>query len=466
MISSTDRIKLTAPHNRTITGRQRRQESGVTLVVTLLLALVIMVALDGFLSFLSSEYRLVHRTFSYGNAIYVAEAGIEEGFAVINYGSNDWSGTGWSVFYSTNYTKSVSSFSPLGSSTAVGRYTVNIYGATNDHPVIVCTGVVDTASAMVVGSSNSNVTRVVRVVLGKRPMFQWGLLSQSQINLNGNSIDIDSFDSSDPSYSNYDYSKGFGTYDSGKKKDNGDMASNGGITNTISVGNANVYGHASTGVGGAVGVGPNGFISALGQAQSGVIDSNRVSHSMNVDIPTPTLPSGFSSFNLGAISGSTTISGGSSTPVDYTASSINLTGGNTITFSSGYSRLYVTGNISVGGTASIVIASGAKLEIYVVGTTSIAGNGVANNNQLATNFQLYGLGSSSVSVSGNGQLTGIIYAPQSAVTFSGGGASGAVAGAVVGNTITLGGHTEFHYDEALKNYGPTRGYSIVAWQEL
>src|ERR1041384_6120260 len=109
--------------------KRRGTESGVTLVVTLMLSLIIMVALDGFLSFLSSEYRMVNRTYSYCNAIYLAEAGIEEGIGMINYGSNDWSGTGWSVFYSTNYTKTVNNFVPLGGGSAVGNYTVSIYGA-------------------------------------------------------------------------------------------------------------------------------------------------------------------------------------------------------------------------------------------------------------------------------------------------------------------------------------------------
>lgn len=440
---------------------------GSTLIVTMLLAVAIMIVIEGLLSYLTSEYRMVHRTFSYGNAIYLAEAGIEEGIAGVNYGANNWAANGWSSLNTTNYTKTTSNFSPAGSSSVVGNYVVNVYGPTNANPVVVCTGIVNAAYASVAGSSNTNVSRTIRATLGKRAIFQWGLLSQNQINLNGNSIYIDSFDSSDPNASNFDYSKGYGQYDSAEKKDNGDVASNGGITNTISVGNADIYGHANTGSGGTVSVGPNGFISALGQAQNGVVDSNRVSHSMNVDLTPPALPSGFNSLaNLGSMSGTWSFSGGGSTPVDYTATSINLTGGNSITISSGYVRLYVTQNINVSGSATIHVENGAKLEIYVLGTTSIAGNGVANENYYAMAFQLYGLGTGSISVSGNGQLSGVIYAPQSDVTFSGGGSSGDVVGAVVGKTVTLGGHVNFHYDESLKNSGPSRGYTVVSWQEL
>src|SRR5262249_53261522 len=153
-------------------------------------------------------------------------------------------------------------------------------------------------------------------------------------------------------------SNGYGSYDSSKRKDNGDVASNGGITNTISVGNADIYGHANTGSGGTVSVGPSGFIAALGQAQSGVIDSNRVSHSMNVDLPLPTLPTDWSPSNPATpytVSSTTSLTGGSSTPVDYVINSVSLSGSDKLTIDSGYVRLYVTGNINVTGNATVEI---------------------------------------------------------------------------------------------------------------
>ncbi len=138
----------------------------------------------------------------------------------------------------------------------------------------------------------------------------------------------------------------------------------------------------------------------------------------------------------------------------------------TMAVMTGYVRLLVLGNVKVTGTSGIQVQPGCKLEIYVMGTTMIAGNGIINSDGEATAAQLYSLGTGDVNVTGNGQLTAVVYAPQSSVTFSGGGASGQVTGAFVGKTISIGGKTSFHYDEALKQNGPYRGYAIVTWQEL
>src|ERR1051326_9033970 len=319
--------------------RTARADSGSTLMIALVLAMVIMIALQGLLSYLTSEYRLVHRTYSYENALYLAEAGIEEGVAMVNYGADNWSANGCSSFATTNYTKTVNNFTSTTRSSVLGNYAISVFGPTNRNPVLVCTGSVDTAYATMAGNNDTNVTRAGRVILGKRAVFQWGMLSQNQINLNGNDISIDSYDSSDPTASNYDYSKGYGSYDSSKRKDNGDVASNGGITNTISVGNADIYGHANTGSGGAVSVGPNGFVAALGQAQSGVIDSNRVSHSMSVDLPLPTLPTDWYPLNAATpytITTDSSLAGGGSSPTDYVVNSISLSSSSKLTINSGY----------------------------------------------------------------------------------------------------------------------------------
>src|ERR1043165_4251339 len=125
MTTFIERLKrrpvLVEDHGTALSRRKRRgSESGISLVVTLVLALIIMVALDGFLSYLASEYRMVHRTYSYGTAIYLAEAGIEEGIGMLNYGADNWAANGWSIFQSTNYTKVTNNFTPLGGGSPVG----------------------------------------------------------------------------------------------------------------------------------------------------------------------------------------------------------------------------------------------------------------------------------------------------------------------------------------------------------
>jgi hypothetical protein len=446
----------------------RRGQAGNSFLISLILTLAFSTVISSFLYTLNQEYQITHRSYYYGNALYVAEAGVEEAICALNYAPNGWGSGGWGTFNgNTNFAKTVTNFTSVTGGSALGSYSVRIFGATNLNPVIICTGVVDAASATMQGSPYTNMVRAVRAVLAKRPLFQWALLAQNRIDMNGNNIRVDSFDSSDPNYSNYDIVKGYGTYDPAEPKDNGDLASNSGVTNSISVGNADIFGRVHTGEGGSVSVGNQGFVAALGQQTNGVIDTSRVSHSVSVDLPPPVIPSNWSpAMNLGNMTGSWIINGGGATPFDLNASSISIASTSYIKFNSGYTRLYVSGSVSVTGSATIIVEPGARVEIYVRGTSLMAGGGIVNNDGRATSFQLYGLTSNSVTVAGNGQLTALVYAPLADVSLSGGGASGHFTGAAVGNNIAVGGQTQFHYDEALVQNGPTRGYSVMSWQEL
>src|SRR3954451_3691212 len=60
------------------------------------------------------------------------------------------------------------------------------------------------------------------------------------VNFNGNYLTCDSFDSSDPMFSNN------GQYDPAKSKDNGDIFAGLGLTNMILAGGIHVYGHVAT----------------------------------------------------------------------------------------------------------------------------------------------------------------------------------------------------------------------------
>lgn len=71
-----------------------------------------------------------------------------------------------------------------------------------------------------------------------------------------------------------------------------------------------------------------------------------------------------------------------------------------------------------------------------------------------------------ISISGNGQLNAVVYAPNSNVSINGGGSSGQVSGAVVANNISLVGGSKFHYDEALADMNEGNPYGLGAWREL
>jgi hypothetical protein len=135
----------------------------------------------------------------------------------------------------------------------------------------------------------------------------------------------------------------------------------------------------------------------------------------------------------------------------------------------GNAVLYVSGNVSLSGNASITIAPGASLKLYVAGASaSLGGNGVVNVAGNATNFFYYGLpNNTSLSFRGNGTFKGVIYAPNANFTLNGSGSgSDDFIGASITKTVTMNGHFHFHYDEALRKYGPPRGYIVTSWNEM
>src|SRR5213593_2450133 len=83
----------------------------------------------------------------------------------------------------------------------------------------------------------------------QRPTDAGGIVGIDGVNLSGNNLTTDSFDSADVTQSTN------GKYDAGKAGDKGDVVSNSGLVNSVAVGNADVKGHVSTGPNGTVSIG-------------------------------------------------------------------------------------------------------------------------------------------------------------------------------------------------------------------
>jgi len=220
---------------------------------------------------------------------------------------------------------------------------------------------------------------------------------------------------------------------------------------------------------------------------SGVAAYNALTAGSNGDVGTNSTAAGAVSLNGNAIvkgdvvvgvsgnpatvisnSGSATITGASSaattvtslpTPSTSIASSgaMSIGGNNTLSLSAGtyyYSSIAIAGNGRLSTTGDVTI--------YVSGSISIAGNGTSAYGSLPQNLKIYVTGTSAVSVSGNGSTYAAIYAPRSAVSISG---NGSVYGAVVGNTVSMNGNANFHYDDALGSLGGSMGGDpeVLSW---
>jgi hypothetical protein len=127
--------------------------------------------------------------------------------------------------------------------------------------------------------------------------------------------------------------------------------------------------------------------------------------------------------------------------------------------------------IQSGGTQSVIVAGNgasidSKLTIYVASATFTIGSGVIDGGR-AANLAYYGLPSNTaINFSGNSTFTGTIYAPDAAITLTGGGSDDYdFVGCCIGKSIKLNGHFTFHFDEDLLR-SPSRGYTVTHWNEI
>ncbi len=131
----------------------------------------------------------------------------------------------------------------------------------------------------------------------------------------------------------------------------------------------------------------------------------------------------------------------------------------------GHAVLYVTSRCQFTGSDFIRILPGASLKLYVgCADANIGGQGIINESALTTSFTYLGLPSNtSVTIAGNGQLAGLIYAPNADITLTGGGN---VYGAVMGKSLTMNGTFQFHFDEALGRNLLISIFKIISWDEI
>ncbi len=134
----------------------------------------------------------------------------------------------------------------------------------------------------------------------------------------------------------------------------------------------------------------------------------------------------------------------------------------------GNAMLHVETDVDMRGQSQITIAQSGTLNMYVGGSADLGGNGVINSTASATRFAMWGLPTcTNVSLGGNAEFTGTIYAPQAHLHASGGGNNqyDIVGSAIVGSA-KFNGHFLFHYDEDLGKNGPRSAFVVTGWSEI
>jgi hypothetical protein len=106
--------------------------------------------------------------------------------------------------------------------------------------------------------------------------------------------------------------------------------------------------------------------------------------------------------------------------------------------------------------------------MYVAGAnTKIGGNGVMNANSLGLVLRLLG---TAVEHQHCDEWQCRIHRDHlcsfgRADARGGGSTRYDFVGATITGSVKMNGHFQFHYDEALKGFGPRRGYAVTSWEE-
>lgn len=275
------------------------KQAANALLVSLVLGGILCVSVTGYLTVTEQQSFLSLRSQVWNMAITVVEAGIEEGIEHMDAYPTNPGLDGWS-YDGTWYSHTTAL--PNGDS-----YTVYVINTNINQPVIIAKANVTApklfskaASPFLFAdiglnqSAGTSVTRAVQVRTSRGALFTKAMVAKQTIDMNGNSILTDSFDSGNLFYSNY------GHYDANHARDNGDIASNDNIVNSISIGNANIYGHVQTGPNGTASIGSQGGVGshAWQKSNKGIEPNNNstdpgqiwYSHDANFTFPDTSLP--------------------------------------------------------------------------------------------------------------------------------------------------------------------------------
>ncbi len=305
--------------------------------------------------------------------------------------------------------------------------------------------------------STPQATRSIEVIVQALQQSVWvrGVTLKSTITMNGGGV-IDSFNSGDP------FKSTNGVYDISKRQSHGDIGTLN-SSNSSNLGSTYVYGSLS-------------YSGAAVKNTTHV--QGTISTPFNASFPSTSNPSwGSGSWNgsPNQISGASTLSaagGTESSPVKYKLSQISISGGNVLNItgnadgSPAYVQIWVTGKMTISGSAYINQDASVNATYYVDDDISVSGNGYLNQSGKAANVTINGIGSNNtVTVSGNGAFIGVLNAPGDAISITG---NGGMSGAIIGNTLTISGGASFHYDEALNanTTDSTIGnYAFASWFE-
>ncbi len=471
-----------------INARRNSSQQGSLLLLSLFIAVIMSVALASYLMLTQNQNLSVYRSQTWNRSIPLTEAGLEEALAWIN----KYSGTATAPENWTNSAAADGWSSPAPNVYYVKRFLGNDYYEVyitnlNDMPTIKAAGTTQWtyqyasaapqtmfAAVGVNTGPQPPVRRAVLLTTGRNSPFTGAILVKQGIGLSGGIV-IDGFNSQDPNYSTN------GHYIVSKREDGaaiGTIESNV-VAAVTDSGGADVYGQVATGPNSTVSTSGNSAIGSIAWISGGNkgVQPGWSRSDMNIVIQDATLPnaSWFTYAGLGAFP-AYSVNGTNYTYVISPAGGSgyyqindnpNLSGQNSVCIN-GQVVLDFTTGFQVSGQSFIYITPGSTLAMYFGGNASLSGGGVVNGSTFATNCACFGLpGCTSLAYSGGSCFVGTIYAPEAAVSLSGGGSSGMnYVGSLVAKSVNISGNYAFHYDESLAGSGQQPFYYVTSWKEV
>lgn len=265
-----------------------------------------------------------------------------------------------------------------------------------------------------VAGRQQGVEAVVSVAI---PRMQHALFAHERLTTGGNTL-VDSYDSTKGSYQSQVGSDGF----AGSA---GDIASNG----EIHCGGGEIHGDATPGPGFTV------------SGKTDVVEGSTAPATSAQEMPeysyAPLIAAGgkFSTTKL------VLLPPGDHRYTEFSASSTAI-----VTIS-GKTRIWIDGDFSLSGSATLALLPASTLEIHHGnGTFTIGGGGIVNPMLSPSALTVFSATSAKFSLSGSSEFHGLINAPGAAFVSTG---NAALYGAVVANTIVFSGGTEVHFDESI-----------------
>ena len=457
----------------------KRDDAGAVVITTALCIFAVSTLLVvGYLWLVMGQGRLVAESQNWNQAMTVAEAGVEEAMAQLNWGTvpsrGDLSANGWGA--ATASVGGMDVYGPPGQRTnlPIGSYYVSFIAPPSP---ITTNGAIATiySTGMVTAPlSGRIISRRVQVTATTFPLFRDAVDVVSNFAANGKGptgVTTDSWNSQTNSLSTN------GQYDPSKVTTNGAVGAEYG---TVNLGNHTVDGNLYLGANAT-------YSSSAGQVVGTIYNDYNV---QITDVQLPDLP-GQDWQDAVATNGfsiTTNIVGGYVT--SYATNSLGLiynftqSGNYRITVAGGAHPIYIAPNVTVNldvklssfDASSPTASSGITIEggLASAGTVNIyqeSGSvslGLAAGTYRPENFEYYGLpGVTGLTFGGNASFVGVIDAPEATLTLNGGGSGPTdISGALIVHSLTSNGHFNVHYDESLALYGPSKGFVATSWREF